>query len=108
MPVLPGQSVVQPEVLLTGFKDAAAEPAWMKEGSYSVFRQLQQQVPEFHEFTRGIAQKWQAEGVVDVSPDLCARFFKEGRILQAHDWRLQCWRQDGRKMAFWSASCRNA
>ncbi|KAJ7799733.1 fungal peroxidase [Mycena olivaceomarginata] len=50
---LPGQFVVPTGVILvgeTGDTSASARPAWAKDGSFLVFRQLKQLVPEFNKF----------------------------------------------------------
>ncbi|KAL5503918.1 DYP1 [Sanghuangporus vaninii] len=49
---LPGQIVVPPGVIITGVTDgdSVARPAWAKNGSFLVYRQLQQLVPEFNKF----------------------------------------------------------
>uniref|UniRef100_A0A0W0G2I0 Dyp peroxidase n=1 Tax=Moniliophthora roreri TaxID=221103 RepID=A0A0W0G2I0_MONRR len=48
---LPGQSVVDPGVILTAQTgDSNSRPAWTKGGSFLAFRQLQQRVPEFNKF----------------------------------------------------------
>nr|WAW38279.1 DyP-type peroxidase [Auricularia auricula-judae] len=48
---LPGQIVVDPGVIIVGAtNDAIARPAWATGGSFLVFRQLQQLVPEFNKF----------------------------------------------------------
>jgi hypothetical protein len=50
---LPGQSVLDPGIILTGESgDTTLRPTWAKGGSFLVFRQLQQQVPEFRKFLR--------------------------------------------------------
>ncbi|KAJ7624806.1 dye-decolorizing peroxidase precursor [Roridomyces roridus] len=48
---LPGQARVPPgEILLREANDTITRPAWAKDGSFLVFRQLQQLVPEFHKY----------------------------------------------------------
>ncbi|KAJ7614838.1 dye-decolorizing peroxidase precursor [Roridomyces roridus] len=48
---LPGQARVPPgEILLGEANDNITRPAWAKDGSFLVFRQLQQLVPEFHKY----------------------------------------------------------
>nr|WAW38277.1 DyP-type peroxidase [Auricularia auricula-judae] len=49
----PGQLTVNPGVILcgeTGDSLASRRPAWMKDGSFMAFRQLQQKVPEWNRF----------------------------------------------------------
>ncbi|KAI0701297.1 peroxidase [Cytidiella melzeri] len=49
---LPGQAVVDPGVILTGESgDATTRPSWALDGSFMVFRKLQQLVPEFNKWT---------------------------------------------------------
>jgi deferrochelatase/peroxidase EfeB len=53
--VQPGFSVIPPGVLLLGEKGdplAKKRPAWAKDGSFFVFRQLQEMVPEFNRFLK--------------------------------------------------------
>ncbi|KAJ7230326.1 hypothetical protein GGX14DRAFT_582828 [Mycena pura] len=48
---MPGQSVVAAGTVLLGESgDTVARPAWAKDGSFLVFRQLAQLVPEFNKF----------------------------------------------------------
>ncbi|EJD50483.1 DyP-type peroxidase [Auricularia subglabra TFB-10046 SS5] len=48
---LPGQIVVDPGVIIVGgTNDAIARPSWATGGSFLVFRELQQLVPEFNKF----------------------------------------------------------
>ncbi|KAJ7201686.1 fungal peroxidase [Mycena pura] len=48
---VPGQAVVEPGTLLLGETgDTVKRPAWAKNGSFLVFRQLKQLVPEFNKF----------------------------------------------------------
>jgi deferrochelatase/peroxidase EfeB len=48
---LPGQAVVPTgEILVGETGDSVARPAWAKDGSFLVFRQLKQLVPEFNKF----------------------------------------------------------
>lgn len=48
---LPGQIVVDPGVIIMGAtNDPIARPAWAFGGSFLVFRELQQLVPEFNKF----------------------------------------------------------
>ncbi|KAJ6572004.1 dye-decolorizing peroxidase precursor [Mycena capillaripes] len=48
---LPGQAVVPTgEILVGETGDAVSRPAWAKDGSFLVFRQLKQLVPEFNKF----------------------------------------------------------
>lgn len=48
---LPGQIVVDPGVIIVGAtNDPIARPAWATGGSFLVFRELQQLVPEFNKF----------------------------------------------------------
>ncbi|KAJ6501278.1 hypothetical protein DFH09DRAFT_326447 [Mycena vulgaris] len=48
---LPGQAVVPAgEILLGETGDSIARPSWAKDGSFLVFRQLKQLVPEFNKF----------------------------------------------------------
>lgn len=50
---VPGQQVVPTGTVLHGNdQDNVIRPPWMKDGSFFVFRQLKQNVPEFHKFTR--------------------------------------------------------
>ncbi|KAJ7644468.1 dye-decolorizing peroxidase precursor [Roridomyces roridus] len=52
-PVLPGQTSVDPGTFLVGEigdPNLDARPAWAKDGSFLVFRKLQQLVPEFSQF----------------------------------------------------------
>ncbi|CAE6531784.1 unnamed protein product [Rhizoctonia solani] len=53
-PRLPGQVKVSPGVILCGHaKDPVHQrPAWTHEGSFLAFRQLEQLVPEFHQFLK--------------------------------------------------------
>src|SRR5580704_5236717 len=49
----PGQEMVDPGLFVLGYPGGGADPLpvpWMKNGSYMVFRQLQQLVPEFEAF----------------------------------------------------------
>ncbi|KAJ6522265.1 fungal peroxidase [Mycena capillaripes] len=47
----PGQAVVPAREILVGQPgDSATRPAWAKDGSFLVFRQLKQRVPEFNKF----------------------------------------------------------
>ncbi|KAJ7201687.1 hypothetical protein GGX14DRAFT_464677 [Mycena pura] len=48
---MPGQAIVDPGTLLLGETgDTVTRPAWAKDGSFLVFRQLKQLVPEFNKF----------------------------------------------------------
>ncbi|KAJ6571984.1 dye-decolorizing peroxidase precursor [Mycena capillaripes] len=48
---MPGQAVVSSGTILVGETgDSVTRPAWAKDGSFLVFRQLQQLVPEFNKF----------------------------------------------------------
>ncbi|KAJ6469526.1 fungal peroxidase [Mycena sanguinolenta] len=48
---LPGQAIVPTGQILVGENgDTASRPAWAKDGSFLVFRQLKQLVPEFNKF----------------------------------------------------------
>ncbi|KAJ7089302.1 fungal peroxidase [Mycena belliarum] len=48
---MPGQAVVASgEILVGETGDSATRPAWAKDGSFLVFRQLKQLVPEFNKF----------------------------------------------------------
>ncbi|KAJ7669280.1 fungal peroxidase [Mycena polygramma] len=48
---VPGQALVAPGSILVGESgDTGSRPAWAKDGSFLVFRQLQQLVPEFNKF----------------------------------------------------------
>ncbi|KAJ7636985.1 fungal peroxidase [Roridomyces roridus] len=48
---LPGQAVIPPgEILVGETGDDVQRPAWAKDGSFLVFRQLKQLVPEFNKF----------------------------------------------------------
>ncbi|QRV75636.1 Dyp-type peroxidase family [Ceratobasidium sp. AG-Ba] len=48
---LPGQRVVRPGIIVTGKEgDTVERPAWGTDGSFLAFRQLNQLVPEFHDF----------------------------------------------------------
>ncbi|KAJ7641153.1 hypothetical protein FB45DRAFT_899535, partial [Roridomyces roridus] len=48
---LPGQAVIPPGEILVGENgDDVQRPAWAKDGSFLVFRQLKQLVPEFNKF----------------------------------------------------------
>ncbi|KAJ6572014.1 DyP-type peroxidase [Mycena capillaripes] len=48
---MPGQSVLSAGAILVGETgDSVTRPAWAKDGSFLVFRQLQQLVPEFNKF----------------------------------------------------------
>ncbi|KAJ7476657.1 fungal peroxidase [Mycena latifolia] len=48
---MPGQAVVESGSILLGETgDSTTRPAWAKDGSFLVFRQLQQLVPEFNQF----------------------------------------------------------
>ncbi|KAJ7085405.1 dye-decolorizing peroxidase precursor [Mycena belliarum] len=52
-PVLPGQTAVNAGVFLLGEQDDPSQgsrPSWAVDGSFLVFRQLQQLVPEFNQF----------------------------------------------------------
>ncbi|KAJ6501275.1 fungal peroxidase [Mycena vulgaris] len=50
-PALPGQAVVPAgEILLGETGDSVTRPPWAKDGSFLVFRQLKQLVPEFNKF----------------------------------------------------------
>ncbi|KAJ7644465.1 dye-decolorizing peroxidase precursor [Roridomyces roridus] len=52
-PILPGQTPVDPGTFLvgeTGDPNLDSRPAWAKDGSFLVFRKLQQLVPEFNQF----------------------------------------------------------
>ncbi|KAF5375741.1 hypothetical protein D9757_008983 [Collybiopsis confluens] len=47
----PGQTVVPPGIILLGQRgDSKGRPSWARDGSFLVFRQLQQRVPEFNSF----------------------------------------------------------
>ncbi|KIK61172.1 hypothetical protein GYMLUDRAFT_261090 [Collybiopsis luxurians FD-317 M1] len=52
VPALPGQTIVDPGIILLGEEgDTVLErPDWAKDGSFLAFRQLQQRVPEFNKF----------------------------------------------------------
>ncbi|KAG0147539.1 hypothetical protein CROQUDRAFT_655914 [Cronartium quercuum f. sp. fusiforme G11] len=56
--------IVDASTIITGHSDG--DPAWTKNGSFLVFRELQQLVPEFNQFVKSIAAK-APEG--KVSPD---------------------------------------
>jgi len=63
---LPGQGSVDPGVILTGHEgdsDRSKRPLWAFEGSFMVFRQLEQLVPEFHQFLEKNAAELIKEGV---------------------------------------------
>ncbi|KAG8733252.1 hypothetical protein FRC10_000333 [Ceratobasidium sp. 414] len=63
---LPGQGLVDPGVILTGHQGDegwSTRPPWAFEGSFMVFRQLEQLVPEFHQFLKENAVKLITEGV---------------------------------------------
>jgi hypothetical protein len=46
---LPGQAVINPGIILAGEPgDTVSRPTWAKDGSFLVFRQLKQLVPEFN------------------------------------------------------------
>ncbi|KAG8736144.1 hypothetical protein FRC10_009652 [Ceratobasidium sp. 414] len=48
---LPGQRVLPPGIIVTGKTgDTVRRPGWAVEGSFLAFRQLNQLVPEFHDF----------------------------------------------------------
>jgi deferrochelatase/peroxidase EfeB len=50
---LPGQQVIPPGIILVGEDgdiNAVNRPSWAKGGSFMVFRQLKQMVPEFNKF----------------------------------------------------------
>ncbi|KAG9102514.1 hypothetical protein FRC07_010218 [Ceratobasidium sp. 392] len=48
---LPGQRVIAPGIIVTGKTgDVVKRPAWGFDGSFLAFRQLNQLVPEFHDF----------------------------------------------------------
>jgi Dyp-type peroxidase family len=52
---LPGQRVVNPGVLVLGQTgDNVTRPAWAKNGSFLVYRHLQQLVPEFNKFLKDV------------------------------------------------------
>ncbi|KAJ6499790.1 fungal peroxidase [Mycena vulgaris] len=46
----PGQALVDPGTILLGEGNDVTRPSWAKDGSFLVFRQLKQLVPEFHKF----------------------------------------------------------
>ncbi|KAL0569478.1 dye-decolorizing heme-containing peroxidase [Marasmius crinis-equi] len=49
--VTPGQAIVKPGVILLGEEgDNTPRPTWAKDGSFLCWRQLQQLVPEYHEY----------------------------------------------------------
>jgi hypothetical protein len=48
---VPGQEIINPGIILLGEPgDTMSRPSWAKDGSFLVFRQLQQLVPEFDDF----------------------------------------------------------
>ncbi|KAL0575541.1 dye-decolorizing heme-containing peroxidase [Marasmius crinis-equi] len=49
--VTPGQAIVKPGVILLGEEgDNITRPTWAKDGSFLCWRQLQQLVPEYHQY----------------------------------------------------------
>ncbi|KAL0576470.1 dye-decolorizing heme-containing peroxidase [Marasmius crinis-equi] len=49
--VTPGQAIVKPGVILLGEEgDSTPRPTWAKDGSFLAWRQLQQLVPEYHQY----------------------------------------------------------
>lgn len=64
MDVLPGQSIIPTGVILTGrLGDLISRPAWAVDGSFMVFRHLQQKVPEFTAYTRANALARTSAGI---------------------------------------------
>ena len=64
MDVLPGQSIIPTGVILTGrLGDLTPRPAWAVDGSFMVFRHLQQKVPEFTAYTRANALARTSAGI---------------------------------------------
>jgi deferrochelatase/peroxidase EfeB len=75
---VPGQSVLDPGIILTGENgDKTPRPTWAQGGSFLVFRQLQQLIPEFRELlldnpTNGSSEltgarmvgRWQSVGFI--------------------------------------------
>ncbi|KAM0756152.1 Dyp-type peroxidase [Meredithblackwellia eburnea MCA 4105] len=53
----PGSDAVSPSVILTG--QDTTPPSWIKDGSFLVFRELQQLVPEFDDFVQTTANTFQ-------------------------------------------------
>lgn len=47
--------IVDAPVIITGYDDG--DPAWTKNGSFLVFRELKQLAPEFHQFVNSVAAK---------------------------------------------------
>ncbi|KAF7315332.1 Dye-decolorizing peroxidase [Mycena indigotica] len=70
-PIYPGQTPVDAGLFLLGEAsdpNITARPTWTKDGSFLVFRQLQQLVPEFTKFPKGRlywALAWSAAGRVE-------------------------------------------
>ncbi|KAH7884493.1 hypothetical protein F5I97DRAFT_1811771 [Phlebopus sp. FC_14] len=57
----PGQIQVDPGVIVTGYKGDPhlnKRPEWAKDGTFMVFRKLQQLVPEFHEYLNVNGRRW--------------------------------------------------
>lgn len=79
---LPGQSVINPGVILTGETgDSVTRPSWAKDGSFLAFRQLKQLVPEFNSFLTAnpvngssdltgarMIGRWKSGAPIDLSP----------------------------------------
>jgi deferrochelatase/peroxidase EfeB len=100
------QDVVPPKVLLTGFsekgekpppldKELPFEPTWTRNGSYMVFRQLQQLVPEFHKFTREEANRLVMKNPA-VSPGLV-----RGRLCRSEAEKLTLQQIGARMVGRW-------
>ncbi|KAI0804737.1 peroxidase [Irpex lacteus] len=90
---LPGQSVVDPGIILAGRTgDTVSRPSWALDGSFLVFRKLKQLVPEFNKWTLANAiqnasgnltaqegadllgsrmfGRWKSGAPIDLSPDV--------------------------------------
>ncbi|CCM05512.1 uncharacterized protein FIBRA_07737 [Fibroporia radiculosa] len=57
----PGQIQVDPGVIITGYEGdpmLKKRPDWAKDGTFMVFRKLQQLVPEFHKYLNDNGPRW--------------------------------------------------
>lgn len=66
--VKPGNDILEPGLILTGYPESAKNkakaepaPAWAKDGSFLVFRELEQRVPEFHARSAKLAKSLQSK-----------------------------------------------